>query len=142
MRLAFLRATTAYERMLARGTKWWHSAIVFSDGIWGTSLPRHGVYLGSAQGIGAIKDYDFVDVPFSDLEEAAVYQWFVDHRGDAYDWSAYLGGRDNANREYCTEAVLLATGLFTDLVPHKTRASELYERAIKQFGLTEKERVA
>lgn len=137
MRLAFLRATTPLEKMLAQGSEHWHSAVQFTDGWWGSSRPRGGVFLEPHQGVGELHDYDFIVTDLTDLEETQVREWFVRHSGDKYDWSAFLGGKDNAEREYCTEAVVLSfqhAGRFKDLEASKQRASGwFYEVAQAAF---------
>jgi hypothetical protein len=110
-----------------------HSEILFSDGIWGTSVPGAGVRLSDKPFPG---DYDFIDVPCDDRHEEFARQWFLRNVGDGYDWAARLFGFDRKGREFCTESVCLAlqaADLLTDLVAHKTHAQDLYERAVKEF---------
>jgi hypothetical protein len=124
VKLAFRRHLNGYN----------HTEILFSDGIWGTSVPGAGVRLSATPFPG---EYDFVSVPCDERQEEFARQWFVRHKNAGYDWAARLFGFDRKGRQFCSEAVVLAlqaADLLTDLVAHKTHAQALYERAVREFG--------
>ena len=129
MRLAFRRHRDGHN----------HTEIVFSDGTWASSVPGRGVRRG---GEGFPGEYDFIPLPVKLEQEIACRAWFLSHENDGYDWAAKLTGVDRENREYCTEACILAlnaAGLLADMVAHKTDSDGLYERAKGQFNKIESE---
>ncbi len=134
--LAFLRVHGAnpIERAIARGGPYWHSELVFSNGEWFSSRPTTGA---SFTRLGNPDGYDYVDVPISHEQEAAVLTWCQSKEGAGYDWRAELGGSPVEGRYFCAEICICAlqqVGKLLSVDPGTTHSSDLYTSAKAEFG--------
>jgi hypothetical protein len=122
-------------------SKYSHTEIVFSDGIFFSSSGRDGgVRFKEIE--PSQTDWDFIEVPMKSDDEEKVRQFCKLQNGKKYDWRAIFFSqflelnRENSRRWFCSEICLRAlqeVGFFTDEKASEFSPQELYELLLENF---------
>jgi len=129
--LAFMRTnrTNPVQVAVARGGDWWHTGMVFSDGLWFTSRPGTGVCFDR---LGSVGEYDLVPLPAVDAkQEGKVLSWCKQHLGEPYDWRGLMLDKPTPGHWFCAEAcstpLQLYAGMFAGVDLTQVHSTALHD---------------